>query len=123
MPPAPYLEDLNLFESWGLPKKVETFQRVTRTLQDPVAVQQVMRHPAIVELRQDENVQQAMQELREDPEMAPWLSGDTSAGKAALMRALEHPAILKLIDTPEFRTRAAAAIGHDSLGVDSSPLG
>ncbi|MEM6690776.1 MAG: CvpA family protein [Planctomycetota bacterium] len=108
---APYLEEFDLFESWALPEKMETFQRVTKTLQDPVAVQQAMRHPAIVELRQDESVQQAMQELREDPEMAPWLSGDTSAGKAALMRALEHPAILRLIDTPEFRTRAAAAIG------------
>jgi hypothetical protein len=55
-------------------------------------------------------VQQAMRDLRDDPEISKLLQGGKALDSAAIIMLINHPKVLNLLDQPGFLKSAQSAL-------------
>lgn len=103
----------NPFKTIPQLQKFEQVQDTVDVLKDPNKIQHIMYHPSIKELQQSHAVQRAVSELQDDPEIADILRSQ-QVDRSMAMKLLSHPAVLRLVDQPEFIERAGTII--QSLG-------
>lgn len=83
----------------------ETVQLLAR----PNRVQQLLSHPEMLRLKADPKIQQAIRELRDDPEIAKMLHGNRPLDTSAIMTLMDSPKLLELLDHPGFVESARRA--------------
>ena len=59
---------------------------------------------------QEWQVQQAMRDLRDDPEISKLLQGGKALDSAAIIMLMNHPKVLNLLDQPGFLKSAQSAL-------------
>jgi len=107
---GPVIERLNPFENIEQLSKVDEVQRGLEVLMNPAQVHALLQQPAIRGLGNRADVKEALAQLKEDPEIKHLLNSDKPANKKLALRLLDHPAVLQLLDQPDFRSEAMAAI-------------
>ncbi len=106
---GPTVDQFNPFERVPQLSKVGEWQRGMEVLMDPSKVNALFQQPAIKQLRTRDDVNQAFVKLNEDPEIQKLLNSNKPASKELAVLLLNHPAVLELVDQPEFREAALSA--------------
>ncbi|KAA5541054.1 hypothetical protein FYK55_19350 [Roseiconus nitratireducens] len=114
---GPLVEQHNPFERVEALAQIKQVQRSVQTLSQPKNVDQLLKHPQIVQLQKDPSFQRALDELRRDPEVQAFLQQERPIDRPMLMRLMSHPALLQLVDRQDFRERAKRVL----LSVDQEP--
>ena len=107
---GPIIHTLNPFEHIPQLSNVDEMQRGMDVLLDPAKVNALIRQPAIRGLKNRADVSEALKQLNEDPDIKRLLDSDNPASKDLAIHLCNHPAVLQLLDKPEFRSEAMAAI-------------
>ena len=87
-------------------------QRGMDVLLDPAKVNALIRQPAIRGLKNRADVSEALKQLNEDPDIKRLLDSDNPASKDLAIHLCNHPAVLQLLDKPEFRSEAMGRNPH-----------
>lgn len=98
-----------------LNNRLEPMHRSMQVLSDPANIRQVMNHPSIRQLQQREDVRRTVEKLASDPEIQEVLGSGKPMDKSMAMVLLKHPAVLELIDQPEFLSQASQVINSMQL--------
>ncbi|MAI73713.1 MAG: hypothetical protein CMM01_22835 [Rhodopirellula sp.] len=106
---APIVARFNPFEHIPQLSHVDEWQRGMEVLMDPSKVNALFDQPAIKELKNREDVSDTIAKLNEDPEITKLLNSNKPASKELAIKLLNHPAVLELLDQPEFRDAAMSA--------------
>ena len=105
----PLVNRFNPFEHVPQLSHVGEWQRSMEVLMDPSKVNALFQQPAIKQLKSREDVNNTLAELNQDPEIQKLLNSPKPASKELAVRLLNHPAVLELLDEPEFRAAAISA--------------
>ena len=105
----PLVNRFNPFEHVPQLSHVGEWQRSMEVLMDPSKVNALFQQPAIKQLKDREDVNNALAKLNQDPEIKKLLNSPKPASKDLALRLLNHPAVLELLDEPEFRAAAMSA--------------
>ena len=70
----------------------------------------MLRHPSIRQLQQRPEVKVAMDKLIEEPSIQEILRSQEKMNRSMAMSLLNHPALLELVDQPDFLSAAAKVI-------------
>ena len=106
---APIVERFNPFEHVPQLSNVDEWQRGMEVLMDPSKVNALFDQPAIQQLKTRQDVTETFAKLNEDPEIQKLLNSSKPASKELAIKLLNHPAVLDLLDQPEFRDAAMSA--------------
>ncbi len=106
---GPVVERFNPFENVPQLSNVAEWQRSMEVLMDPSKVNALIQQPAIKQLKSREDVTQMLTELNRDPDIQKLLNSDKPASKELAIYLLNHPAVLELLDQPDFRAAALSA--------------
>ncbi len=112
---GPALVDYNPFTRIPQLNRVEELQQSVQVLSDPKKIEGLLEHPSIRQLQQRPEVRRAVQKLTDDPEIQEVLRSGKRMDRSMAMTLLNHPAVMELVDQPEFLEHAARAI-------ESTPL-
>lgn len=82
--------------------KMDEIQRAMAVLRDPAKIRVVLRHPSIRQLQQRPEVKVAMDKLIEEPAIQEILRSRDKMNRSMAMSLLNHPALLELVDQPDF---------------------
>ncbi len=110
-----YLRQYNPIVKIPQLNQLQKVQRTAAVLSDPAKMDEVMRHPSILELQRQPEVQEAVHQLRSDPSLNEILTSGKPMDSTAAMTLLNHPAVLNLIDQPGFLEQATQAINDAGL--------
>lgn len=92
----------NPFERIPQLNQLGKLQRTAQVFHDPAEVEGLLRHPDVVRLQQQPSMQAAIESVRQDSEIQAILnSGEPLNGHKA-MTLLSNPAVMELVDQPEF---------------------
>ena len=105
----PLVNRFNPFEHVPQLSHVGEWQRSMEVLMDPSKVNMLFQQPAIKQLKSREDVNNTLAKLNQDPEIQKLLNSPKPASKELAVRLLNHPAVLELLDEPEFRAAAMSA--------------
>ena len=108
------IEKYNPFEHFEPLKKFEQVQQSVRVLSNPAKIDGLMRHPAINKLKERPEIKQAVANLMDDPEIREVLRGGATIQADQALQLLSHPAVLELIDQPDFVEEATRIIHEAS---------
>lgn len=93
--------------------QLNRFHEVKSTVEmlvQPERVQELLAHPEVTRLKSDPQVQQAIRDLRDDPQISKLLQGDKPLDSSAILMLMNHPKVLNLLDQPGFLESAQRAL-------------
>lgn len=105
-----WVKQYNPYEKIPQLNRFHEVKRTVEMLVQPDRVQELLAHPEVVRLKSDPQVQQAMRDLRDDPEISKILQGSKALDSAAIMMLMNHPKVLNLLDQPGFLESARRAL-------------
>ncbi len=118
---GPFVVDYNPFTRIPQLNKVEEVQQSVQVLRNPREMEALIRHPRIKTLAKRPEMKTLIRELTNDPEIERILkSGQPLDGEAA-MTLMNHPAVLQLIDQPDFIEEAYKIIQQAGKEMPESP--
>jgi hypothetical protein len=97
-----WVEKFNPYEKIPQLNRFHEVKQTVEILIQPDRVQQLLAHPEIARLKSDPRIQNAIRELRDDPEISKVLQGRQSLDSTAVVMLLNHPKVLNLLDQPGF---------------------
>jgi uncharacterized membrane protein required for colicin V production len=105
-----WVKQYNPYEKIPQLNRFHEVKRTVEMLVQPDRVQELLAHPEVVRLKSDPQVQQAMRDLRDDPEISKLLQGSKALDSAAILMLMNHPKVLNLLDQPGFLESARRAL-------------
>lgn len=105
-----WVKQYNPYEKIPQLNRFHEVKRTVEMLVQPERVQQLLAHPEVVRLKSDPQVQQAIRDLRDDPEISKLLHGGKPLDSSAVMLLMNHPKVLNLLDQPGFLESVKRAI-------------
>jgi len=94
--------------------KVAEVQQSVQVLSDPEKIDELIQHPSIRKLQQRPEMRRAVDRLNGDPSIQEVLRSGRPMDRAAVMTLMNHPAVLELIDQPDFLEEAYKVIQQTS---------
>jgi hypothetical protein len=94
--------------------KVAEVQQSVQVLSDPEKIDELIHHPSIRKLQQRPEMRRAVDRLNGDPSIQEVLRSGRPMDRAAVMTLMNHPAVLELIDQPDFLEEAYKVIQQTS---------
>ena len=111
---GPFVIKNNPFERFEMLAKLEEIPRSIEFIQDSENIESLLEDPDVIALRDDPELQQAIEEVRRDPVIKQLLSGKRQMDRDTMMELMNSPAILELVENESFRQCAAKIIHRDS---------
>lgn len=106
---GPIVEKYNPFENIDALRKIGKTQGTVRVLTNPDHLKNLVRHPSIASLKDDPEMELALKNLNEDPEIREILESGTISRSDA-WKLLSHPAVKDLVDQKKFLERATQLV-------------
>jgi hypothetical protein len=94
--------------------KVAELQQSVQVLSDPTKIDEMIHHPSIIKLQERPEMRRAVDRLNGDPTIQEVLRSGRPMDRAAVMTLMNHPAVLELIDQPDFLEEAYKVIQQSS---------
>ena len=94
--------------------KVAELQQSVQVLSDPTKIDEMIHHPSIIKLQERPEMRRAVDRLNGDPSIQEVLRSGRPMDRAAVMTLMNHPAVLELIDQPDFLEEAYKVIQQTS---------
>jgi uncharacterized membrane protein required for colicin V production len=104
---GPLVEKYNPFLRVPELNKLEPMHRSVQILSDPAQIQRVLGHPSIRQLQEREDMRRTVEKLASDPKIQEVLASGKRMDKSMAMVLLKHPAVLELLDQPDFVEQAS----------------
>ncbi|MCO8125009.1 hypothetical protein NHH03_24950 [Stieleria sp. TO1_6] len=107
---GPIAKKYNPFERVEALKQVGSYRETVRQLSDPAKMEQLLHHPKIAELRDDPQIQSAIEELQQDPDFKEIIAQGRPLDRESLVRLMSSQTVLRLIDQKDFTERAQSVL-------------
>ena len=105
-----WVKQYNLYDKIPQLNRFKDIRETMQILVQPNRVQQLLAHPEMQRLKADPNVQRAVRELRDDPEIAKLLHGNRPLDISAIITLMDNRKLLELLDQPGFIESARRAL-------------
>jgi hypothetical protein len=112
---GPWVTAWNPFERFG---SLKSLLQGISVLQNPESMNSVVHHPALEEFFEQPEFQRIREQLRAEPRLNSVLSSDAQMTFQTVASLLDSPAILRMLDNPDFRRTLKQVVGE----VDSQML-
>ena len=107
---GPLLAKYNPFERIPQLNKLKEAQQTIEVLKRPDVIDKLIRHPNVHELRTHPEFRRAIEQIEADPTFPTTIQDGQTIDRASLWVLLQHPAVLQLIDHPDFMDKASKVI-------------
>jgi len=99
-------------------RQLKRLHRSMLVLSDPQQLNQLVESNELAQLQQDPSILQAIDELREDPQVRSFFESGKPVDHQAALSFLDNPSIMKLLNQPELLNQLSDLLGETDLESD-----
>ncbi len=119
---GPVIDAYNPFVRFPELNKLEEIQTGVQVLSDPKRIETLLENPNMQELQQRPEIKTAVRKLIDDPQIQDALHSGKPLDWSMAMTLLNHPAVLELVDQPEFVEAAMQAFHSTDVITSAAPV-